>query len=243
MRLGVIGTGTIATAAMRGIAGDGHQITVSRRSAANAEGLARDFPNVSVADNQTVLDQSDVVFVALLAGDAPRILRELAFRPDQQVITLMTGISPDEVAALTAPAPVVAQMLPFPAVANGGSPIIVLGAPDLVQALFGARNRIFALRDAAEMDAYLCAQALLSPVARMVADAAGWLGARVDDTPQAEAFLRTLIASSLADMESNALVQALNTPGGYNQRLRLHMEASGMGQALVAGLDALEGGA
>ena len=55
--------------------------------------------------------------------------------------------------------------------------------------------------------------------------------------------LRTLIASSLADMESNALVQALNTPGGYNQRLRLHMEASGMGQALVAGLDALEGGA
>ena len=113
MRLGVIGTGTIATAAMRGIAGDGHQITVSRRSAANAEGLTRDFPNVSVADNQTVLDQSDVVFVALLAGDAPRILRELAFRPDQQVITLMTGISPDEVAALTAPAPVVAQMLPF----------------------------------------------------------------------------------------------------------------------------------
>lgn len=243
MRLGVIGTGTIATAAMRGIAGDGHQITVSRRSAANAEGLARDFANVTIADNQAVLDESDVVFVALLAGNAPQILRELRFRPDQQVITLMTGITPDEVAALVAPARVEAQMLPFPAVANGGSPILVLGAPGLVQTLFGARNQVFALPDAAEMDAYLCAQALLSPVARMVADAAGWLGGRVSDGAQAEAFLRALIASSLADMESNALVQALNTPGGYNQRLRLHMEASGMSSALTEGLDALERGA
>lgn len=243
MRLGVIGTGTIATAAMRGIAGDGHQITVSRRSAANAEGLARDFANVTIADNQAVLDESDVVFVALLAGNAPQILRELCFRPDQQVITLMTGITPDEVAALVAPARVEAQMLPFPAVANGGSPILVLGAPGLVQTLFGARNQVFALPDAAEMDAYLCAQALLSPVARMVADAAGWLGGRVSDGAQAEAFLRALIASSLADMESNALVQALNTPGGYNQRLRLHMEASGMSSALTEGLDALERGA
>ena len=243
MRLGVIGTGTIATAAMRGIAGDGHQITVSRRSAANAQALARDFANVAVADNQTVLDESDVIFVALLAGDAPQILRALRFRPDQRVITLMTGITPDEVAALVAPARVEAQMLPFPAVANGGSPILVLGAPDLVRTLFGARNQVFALPDAAEMDAYLCAQALLSPVARMVADAAGWLGGRVTDGAQAEAFLRVLIASSLADMESNALIQALNTPGGYNQRLRLHMEASGISQALTEGLDALERGA
>ncbi len=243
MRLGVIGTGTIATAAMRGIAGDRHQITVSRRSAANAQALARDFANVAVADNQTVLDESDVIFVALLAGDAPQILRALRFRPDQRVITLMTGITPDEVAALVGPARVDAQMLPFPAVANGGSPILVLGAPDLVRTLFGARNQVFALPDAAEMDAYLCAQALLSPVARMVADAAGWLGGRVTDGAQAEAFLRVLIASSLADLESNALIQALNTPGGYNQRLRLHMEASGISQALTEGLDALERGA
>ena len=94
MRLGVIGTGTIATAAMRGIAGDRHQIAVSRRSAANAQALARDFANVAVADNQTVLDESDVIFVALLAGDAPQILRALRFRPDQRVITLMTASVP-----------------------------------------------------------------------------------------------------------------------------------------------------
>ena len=40
MKIGVIGTGTIATAVVQGIAGDGHQITVSDRSATNACALA-----------------------------------------------------------------------------------------------------------------------------------------------------------------------------------------------------------
>lgn len=242
MKLGVIGTGTIATAAIRGIANDGHRITVSERSAANAAALARDFVNVTVAGNQAVLDQSDVIMVALLADVAPEILRSLRFRPGQQVITLMAGASLDEVAKMVAPAQVCAMMLPFPAVAMGGSPIMVLGDPALVQDLFGARNQIFALRDKAEMDAYLCAQALLSPVARMIADTADWLGRRVGDAAQGESFLRALVASGLADTPSTELIAALNTPGGYNQRLRQHMEASGMGQALARGLDALESG-
>ena len=110
----------------------------------------------------------------------------------------------------------------------------------LVGQLFGARNSIFPLRDANEMAAYLCAQAVLSPVARMVSDAAEWLGERVSDKVQGETFLRALVASNLSEIESAALIEALNAPGGYNQRLRLHMEASGMGDTLARGLNDLE---
>ena len=67
MRIGVLGTGTIATAVVRGIAGDGHQISVSERSAENSAALAAEFGNVTVADNQAVLDRSDVVFLGLMA--------------------------------------------------------------------------------------------------------------------------------------------------------------------------------
>ena len=108
---------------------------------------------------------------------------------------------------------------------------------ELVGQIFGGRNSIFPVNDAAEMDAYLCAQAVLSPVARMVADAADWLGERVADKPQAEAFLRALIATNLSAVPCETLIEALNTPQGYNQRLRLHMEDSGMGDTLKAGLD------
>ncbi|AAV93491.1 NAD(P)-binding domain-containing protein [Ruegeria pomeroyi] len=243
MRIGVIGTGTIATAVVHGIAGDGHAITVSERSAANAQALAAAYPNVRVASNQVVVEECDILTLGLMAEQAPEILGPLPFRADQQVITLMAGATLEQVAQMVAPARAAAIMMPFPSIAQGGSPIMMQGDADLVAALFGARNRIFAVRDAAEMAAYLCAQAVLSPVARMVDDAAGWLATRVSDPVQGEAFLRALVASSLADTDSASLIEALNTPGGYNQRLRLHMEGAGMGDSLRAGLDALETGA
>ncbi len=240
MRLGVLGTGTIATAVVRGIAGDGHEITVSNRGAANAEALSVSFDTVSVADNQTVIDRSDVVFLSLMADAAAGILGSLTFRPDQQVISFMAGASLEDVARMVAPAKARALMLPFPGIAQGGSPVLMLGDETLVSALFGARNRVFALKDADEMDAYLCAQAVLSPVARMIDDAANWLGSRVESPDQGDAFLRLLVGSSLANSTSATLIEALNTPGGYNQRLRVHMEDSGMGRALTDGLDTLE---
>ncbi len=240
MRIGILGTGTIATAVVRGIAGDGHEIVVSNRSAANADALARAFDNVTIAENQAVLDQADVVILGLIAEVAPKVMGPLQFRPDQEVISLMAGADLDTVASLVAPATASAVMLPFPGIAQGGSPILALGDMTLLEVLFGERNRIYALRDAAELNAYLCAQALLSPVARMVADTADWLGARVADQEQGEAFLRQLVSSSLADTSAAELIEALNTEGGYNQRLRLHMERAGMGQILAEGLDELE---
>ena len=100
----------------------------------------------------------------------------------------------------------------------------------------GRSNTIFPVRDADEMSAYLCAQAVLSPVARLVSDAADWLGDHVSDKAQGEAFLRLLVASNLSAIACEPLLEALNAPGGYNQRLRLHMEAQGMTSALKTGL-------
>ncbi|MGB7243326.1 MAG: NAD(P)-binding domain-containing protein [Sulfitobacter sp.] len=240
MRIGVIGCGTIASAAIRGIAQDGHQITVSQRSAGQATLLAETYENVAIADNQGVVDASDVIFLGLMAEDAPDILGALRFRAGQRMITFMAGASLDQANAMVGPAQAVAIMMPFPGIATGGTPVMAQGDTDLVAEIFGARNSIFPLKDATEMAAYLCAQAVLSPVARMISDASDWLGERVSDKDQGEAFLRALVASNLSGTSSNSLIEALNTPGGYNQRLRLYMEASGMGEALKQGLNTLE---
>jgi len=240
MRIGIIGCGTIASAAVHGIAGDGHQITVSERSASHANALAEAYENVSIADNQGVVDASDVIFLGLMAEVARDVLGALRFRDDQRMITFMAGATLEEADEMVRPARVVAIMMPFPGISKGGTPIMMQGDAALVREIFGGRNSIFPLKDANEMAAYLCAQAVLSPAARMVNDAAEWLGRRVSDEAQGEAFLRALVASNLSEIESAALIEALNAPGGYNQRLRLHMEASGMGEALRSGLNELE---
>lgn len=240
MRIGVLGTGTIASAVVRGIAGDGHKITLSQRSASHAQALAEAYDNVAVGDNATVIEQSDVLFLGLMAEVARDVLPTLTFRADQRVVSFMAGASLAEVAALVAPARAEAVMMPFPGIANGGSPVLVQGETELVAELFAARNTIFPACDDAEMAAYLSAQAVLSPVARMVETAGAWLGQRVSDPIEAERFLRVLVSSSMQATASAELIEALNTPGGYNQRLRVHMEQAGMVSALMEGMDRLE---
>ncbi|MEM6389151.1 MAG: NAD(P)-binding domain-containing protein [Pseudomonadota bacterium] len=237
MRIGVIGCGTIARAAVEGIAGDGHEITVSERGRRHSEYLAQTYQNVRVADNQGVVDASDVLFLAVMAEDAPEILGALTFREGQRAITFMAGASLEQVDAMVRPAHATAIMMPFPGIAQGGTPVMMYGNAEIVTELFGASNSVFPLQGQDEIDSYLCAQAVLSPVARMVSDTGDWLSERVANPAQGEAFLRELVASNLKTSECDALIEALNTPGGYNQRLRLHMEAAGMGAALKSGLD------
>ena len=100
MRIGVLGTGTIASAVVHGIAGDGHDITISRRSEGRSSALAAAYETVTVAENQEVLDRSDVVFLGLMAETAWQILGALSFRPGQRVISFMAGASLGEVAEM-----------------------------------------------------------------------------------------------------------------------------------------------
>ncbi len=239
MKIGVIGTGTIASAVVRGIAGDGHDIAVSERSAARAADLARAFDNVSVHDNAGVVAVSDVIFLGLMAEAAGEILAPLPFRAGQRVISFMAGASLEEVAAMVAPARAVAVMLPFPGIAVGGSPILVQGAADLARELFEPANRVYTLADDAELSNYLAAQAVLLPAVALVAEAAGWLAAQGSDADQGAAFLKHLVGSSLLASDLGPLMADLGTPGGYNARLRDHMEAAGMQDALREGLDRL----
>ena len=239
MRVGVVGLGTIASAVVEGFAAGGHTITVSRRNRENAARLVAQFTNVSVADNQAVVDASDVVFLGMTGDAAETVLRPLSFRGDQHVVSLMADLDFAGVAGLVAPACKITRMIPFPAIAQGGSPILTFGDHQAVDTLFGTRNTVFPLNSEAELTSYLCAQAVLSPAVSMVKNASDWLAACTGDPDKAELFLRVLVGASLLGGSCAPLLQALNTPGGYNQRLRQHMEDAGLAKSLQDGLDML----
>lgn len=236
MRIGVIGLGTIATAVVEGIAQDGHVITVSTRNAENAARLRTRFDSVSVADNQAVVDASDVVFLGLTDTVYRHALADLRFRTGQQVISLMAGPGLDALSGLVAPATLAARMIPFPSIATGGSQILATGDSTAIHDLFGARNAIFDLATEAELRDWLCAQAVLSPAVLMVRAAADWLGQHGSDRDTAERFLRELVASSLLAGPCDPLLRALDTPGGYNRRLRQKIVADGLSRSLSEGL-------
>ena len=114
MRIGVIGTGTIAAAEVEGIAGDGHEIVVSERSRDVSAWLADAFANVRVGTNEQVIAASEVIFVALMPEVAGDVLRGLPFHDGQRVVSFMAGVSRQVLAEIVAPARAEAVVIPFP---------------------------------------------------------------------------------------------------------------------------------
>lgn len=239
MQIGVIGTGTIATAVIHGIADDDHQIFISSRNAQNAKALSDAYDNVLICETQDIIDKSDVIFLGLMPDVATNILPDLSFRQGQTVISFIADLSLEAVGALVTPAEAAAMMLPYPNIANGQSVIPLMGDKTVIEEIFGQKNSLTILNSQQEINALLCAQAVLSPVAKMIDDTANWLADHGVDKARGEPFLRLLVASNLQELPAADLLNSLNTEGGYNQRLRQHMDTAEMPEALYDGLDKL----
>ena len=139
---------------------------------------------------------------------------------------MIADIPLDALESMVSPALVDSIMIPYPSIAHGGSPLILLGDGTIATSLVGDRNSIYRVESLSELQAYLCAQSVLSPVTRLVGDASVWLGSKVEDRQQAERFLRELVSSSLSASDCENLIEALNTPGGYNQSCLLYTSPS-----------------
>jgi pyrroline-5-carboxylate reductase len=237
--IGLIGTGVIGSAVITNLAKKGNQIWVSKRNAETSTRLKRDFDHVCVGENQDVIDHSDILFIALPGGMAKEALSGLRFRSNQVVFSMMADIDLNTLSAWVSPAKAVAIVIPFPQIAHGNSPILTLGDQTLLKRLFDATETIIPLDTPHELQVYLSAQAVLSPAAVLIAQAATWAGEKTGQRNKAEVFLRRLIESSLSGLSSDDLITALNTPGGYNQRLRQHFEDRGFHDLIKIGLDAL----
>lgn len=239
MQIGVIGTGTIATAVIHGIAEDDHQIFISARNAQNAEMLSDTYSNVHICDNQDIIEKSEVIFLGLMPDVATTILPDLTFQRGQAVISFIADLSLEAISTLVAPAQAQALMLPYPNIANGHSVIPLIGDQTTIEEVFGQKHALTVLKSQQELNALLCAQAVLSPVAKMIDDTAKWLAENGVDKERGEPFLRLLVASNLQELPAADLLKSLNTQGGYNQRLRQHMDTAEIPKALKDGLDRL----
>ncbi len=238
MNLGFIGTGTIATAVVHALAPEGHSIIVSERSEANANALAAQYKNVDVGSNAAVTAASDVLFLGLMPDHTEAALTGLPFRKTQRIISFIADMPLAKIAALTSPATVETLVLPFPAIAKTRSPLIAFPHSQLADEIF-QNHEVFSMSSDAEFKAFLAAQAVLSPIAQMLSEATGWAATQGADAVKTEGFLRALVSSNLTAEALAPLLKSLSTEGGYNARLRQHLDTTGAYKSLREGLTQL----
>ena len=242
-RVGFIGTGEIASLMVQGLAGQGHEIVVSDRNPQVAARLEATVPGLRVAPNPQVVEGADIVILCLLARVADEALTGLPFRAGQSVISVIVDVGLAKLQKLCAPATDIAITIPLPPIAVGGCPLPVYPASRALEQLFGAKNRVFTVRDEVALNAHFGATALCSPFLEQVLTTAAWLTEFTADADQSQAYVRDVLRGYLpADGEKGhlgAALQSLSTEGGLNATLRAAM--NGANTELRAGLDGFRG--
>ena len=243
--IGVVGVGTISSAAVRGLCRSSDaQFVLSPRNAAKAKALADEFETVQIAsDNQAVVDACDCVLLAVLPGQAEQVCEPLTFREGQLVISLMAGVPLSDVQKWCGPAEC-SLACPLPAIAeNAGTTIVTPPEPRTV-AVF---EKLGTAVPVATEDQFKRLQAMTCVMGDLYArqkTAQDWLVSNGVDATAASAYVggvfhtmthdaRNAKPSTLADLVAE------QTPGGMNEMVIAEQREDGAYASLEHSLDSI----
>ena len=247
LSIGFIGCGKIARPMIMSLARrfEACRIVVSVRSESVSRMLEQQIDQVSVAENQAILDQCDIIVLCVLADTARGILPGLKFDTKHQLISVMADISLDEIHQLTAPAAFPCVTVPLPFIETGGCPLPVFPESPLLEQLFGGENTIIPQRAENAMGPHFAATAILSTVMAELDLVSEWLAGYTQDNVASERYVASLLSGYLGAITKDGAgrfkeaMDDLSTEGGLNTQLLTHNRNGGMFAHLEKGLQDL----
>ena len=235
--IGFIGTGAITEAVVTGLCtldDPPSEITVSPRNLERARALSETFQRVSVApDNQSVIDSSDVVCLAVRPDIANTLLRDLRFREGQQIVSFIATISISDIRTLVAPAKQVCRMVPLPAVAQHLGPVALCPPNQEIAALFGGIGILTQVNDEAQLHALWAVTSMMAPFFGSLNQMGSWLEDRNIEPEQARQYVASMIhamsvtAKGAGNSDFEDLIVEHSTPRGLNEQALRELQGAG----------------
>ena len=236
MRAGFIGTGTITQAVVKGMLRFGvpfERILLSPRNERTAAELAALDGRVQVCEsNQQVLDNSDVVCLAVVPQIAAEVLGELEFNARHHVISFMAGVSLDQLRGLVRTSGKIARAVPLPAVAEGKGSTAICPADDIARAIFAPLGQAVEVDSEDKFDALSAVTATMASFYAVLETEASWLAKQGIDYADARAFLSGYCVGLAHDTTRGVqpfsqMVEHSMTPGGINEQVHAELSRRG----------------
>lgn len=245
--IGFVGTGAITEAMVRGLLTEPayvNEIHVSPRSADVAARLAAEFAAVRVAaDNQEVVERSDIVCLAIRPQIAKEVAGELTFKDGQSIISVIAATKREDLLDWIAADVHLVQAIPLPFVADRQG-VTALYPPDTeIAALFDTLGTAVQCDSRREYDLLGAASAMMSTYFGIMEFTTDWLTKNGLDKAKSQAYVAPLFKSlaqwaNRPDVTSfGALSREFATRGGLNEQVLLDFETKGGRAALASALD------
>ncbi len=234
LNLGIIGTGEIAAAIVDGLARHAEQhpegtgsmnVTVSPRGAQISAELARRHEFVAIAaDNQAVVDASDIVLLSVLPDSAAEVLPELTIPSSTPLISAVAATSIDDLRRWAGTDADIVRTIPMPAVRTGGGLTAIFPEHPAAHAIFDRTGSCLVLDNENDFATLSTASATLSSHFFFIAAIARWLEEAGLEAGTADAYVRGLFAGAGPALDSpeplDTIARSHETAGGINEQLR-----------------------
>ena len=222
MKIGFIGVGTIAGCIIEGFCSldARHNFFLSPRSAERSAALAAKYTNVRVCDsNQHVVDKADVVFISMLASNCLEVLRDLNFRPNQQVINVVATIPPEDILEAVGDVGGCYHVIPLPAVKHRTGPISAFPASDFLSKLLNPLGTVVFAKTMDEIRAMQAITGLIASFYEMLHQLTIFAQGEGLGREEATAFTSEFFGSLCRNARNADFSElaAEMTPGGLNE--------------------------
>jgi len=234
VKIGIIGTGIIATAVVTGFCSKktGHEFFLSPRNAEKAAALAAAFPEVTVCtSNQEVLDKADWVFSCLLKKDFAA-LNELTFNQAHKIINISADMRLPDLKEITGETALLAHVVPLPFIADGIGPILVYPELSEVEELFAPVGTVYFAKSQMDVQTLQIVTGLMSAYNMLLNEIVTYSDEQGIEHDMSVKFLCSLLNAlntRAADMQDCDLIELAHemTPGGYNEQAMKELVGNG----------------
>ncbi|MCQ8186724.1 NAD(P)-binding domain-containing protein [Streptomyces rugosispiralis] len=247
-RIGIIGVGEIGRAIVEGLRSGGGastEVFLSPRGARTAAELSERFEGVQMcADNQEVVDRSELVIIAVRRQDHQEALAGLKVDEDKTVVNLMAGVAIDDLRRTLATGAPIVRAIPLPAVRERRSVTVTCPSHPVVDALFEQLGGALPVADEAAFNVFSALTGTLTAHYAYLAMLTSWATGHGIAPDAADRYVRGLfqnVGRSLND-ETRPLHQLAadhETPKGNNERIRTTWFDAANAAALKKALDGL----
>ena len=237
-RIGILGVGELCEKIVAGLFKHNHlaRVYLSPRNFERAQRLASEYPCEIMPDNQAVVDKSDIVIIGVRPESLEALSREVIFRPEQLVVSLVAGYSLPDTQQLFGHQHCVRAMLNYAAEVNSST---VIMAPKNAEAeeLFAPLGELVALKTEAEYELATVSMCMNGWYYFLASQMQLWLENQGLESEDA----RALVLGNLRDCAAYAgehsgwtleqLGKSISTPGTFTEQGRRFLQNAGAFEA------------
>ena len=249
MNLGFIGTGKIASSVITGICKSKikfNKIIISPRNKKIAKNLKKKFKKIIIAkDNQSVINESDWVFLGVLPKVGDKILPKLRFRNKQIIVSFMSTTNQIKLKKLIKSKSIIIRAIPMPPIRLGKGPVAIFPPNRKVKSFFDKIGQTIEIKNEKLSKNFWATSGMMAPFYELLKVLSDWLIKRGVKRSESQKYITSLFVALSEDSAINSkkdlkhLVKDSQTPKGLNEQALKQLRKAGFYRHLEKSLNSI----